>query len=56
VLGTGFCGAYTTFSTFTFQAVRLAGGGARGSAVRYVLATLAAGTAGAAAGLALGGM
>ena len=48
VLGTGFCGAYTTFSTHTFETVRLLEGGARNA-----LGTLAAGVGAAAIGLAL---
>jgi CrcB protein len=53
VLGTGFCGAYTTFSTFTFQTVRLLEGGASSDAVHYAFGTLIAGACAGAAGLAL---
>ena len=53
VLGTGGMGAYTTFSTFTFETVRLAEEGAIDEAVRYVAASFVIGLAAAAAGLAL---
>ena len=52
-LGTGFCGAYTTFSTFTFEAVRLLEEGDMSDALSNVGASVLAGTLCAAAGLAL---
>jgi CrcB protein len=53
VIGTGGLGAYTTFSTFTFESVRLAEEGALGEALRNVAGSFVVGLAAAALGLAL---
>lgn len=45
LVGTGFCGALTTWSTFAFQTVDLAGVGARRMAALNVAVTLVAGFA-----------
>jgi fluoride exporter len=43
LLGTGFCGALTTFSTFQVETIRLADDGHAALALAYVSASLAAG-------------
>jgi CrcB protein len=53
VLGTGLLGAYTTFSTFSYETIRLLEDGAVAEATLNVAGSLALGLAAAAAGLGL---
>lgn len=52
-LATGFCGAYTTMSTFTFETVRLLEEGEAGPALTNLAGSLLVGAGAAALGLAL---
>ena len=53
ILGTGLIGAYTTFSTFSFETIALVEEGEGGLAILSVVANGLAGAGAAAAGLAL---
>jgi len=50
ILATGFCGSYTTFSTYTLEAMTLAREGSYDLAALYVLGSAAVGLAAIAAG------
>jgi CrcB protein len=54
VLGTGLIGAYTTFSTFTYDSFRLLGSDGLATALTNILVSVVAGLGAAVAGLALG--
>jgi CrcB protein len=56
LVGTGFLGGYTTFSTLMFESVRLFEDGSRYESLLNILGSLAAGLGAAAVGLVLAAM
>jgi fluoride exporter len=56
LIGTGFCGTLTTFSTFGYDVVRLTEEKVPGRALAYLATTLVLGVGAAATGYGLGGL
>lgn len=54
IIGVGFCGGLTTFSTYSYESLDLLRRSKHGRAGMYTIVTLAAGLAAAALGLTLG--